>query len=67
MTTGHPDEKLIAAQCLVNLNLFSSDIIHEILKNYFEAEDELTREQLILALAKLSQRTVRKNIETKIS
>ena len=56
---GHPDEKLIAAQCLASLNVTTSDVIHEILKNYFNAEDELTREQLMMALAKLSQQTVR--------
>jgi hypothetical protein len=30
------------------------------LKNFFDADDEITREQLILSLAKLSQRTVKK-------
>ncbi len=58
---GNPDDKLIAAQCLASVNLSTSDIIHELLKNYFNADDELTREQLILSLAKLSQRTVKKN------
>ncbi len=58
---GNPDDRLIAAQCLANVNLSTSDIIHELLKNYFNADDELTREQLILSLAKLSQRTVKKN------
>jgi hypothetical protein len=57
---GNPDDKLIAAQCLASVNLFTSDIIHELLKNYFDADDEITREQLILSLAKLSQRTVKK-------
>lgn len=62
LATGHPDDKLISAQCLANVNLATSDIIHEVLKNYFDAADELTREQLILALARLSQRTVRDKV-----
>ncbi|CAF3448203.1 unnamed protein product [Rotaria sp. Silwood1] len=57
VANGNPDDKLTAAQCLASLNYSTSDIIHELLKNYFDAEDELTREQLILALARLSQRT----------
>ncbi|CAF4082736.1 unnamed protein product [Rotaria sp. Silwood2] len=57
VANGNPDDKLTAAQCLASLNYSTSDVIHELLKNYFDAEDELTREQLILALAKLSQRT----------
>jgi len=40
------------------VNLTTSDILNELLKNYFNADDELTREQLILSLAKASQRTV---------
>jgi len=62
---GNPDDKLIAAQCLASVNLFTSDIIHELLKNYFDADDEITREQLILSLAKLSQRTVKKITKNK--
>jgi DNA-binding transcriptional regulator YbjK len=58
IVNGNPDDKLTAAQCLASVNLSTSDIIHELLKNYFDAEDELTREQLILSLAKSSQRTV---------
>ncbi|CAF2194495.1 unnamed protein product [Rotaria magnacalcarata] len=54
---GNPDDRLTAAQCLASVNISTSDIIHELLRNYFDAEDELTREQLILSLAKLSQRT----------
>ncbi|CAF3346644.1 unnamed protein product [Rotaria socialis] len=54
---GNSDDRLTAAQCLASVNISTSDIIHELLRNYFEAEDELTREQLILSLAKLSQRT----------
>ncbi|CAF0875266.1 unnamed protein product [Rotaria sordida] len=57
VANGNPDDKLTAAQCLASLSYSTSDVIHELLKNYFDAEDELTREQLILALAKLSQRT----------
>ncbi|CAF5170489.1 unnamed protein product, partial [Rotaria magnacalcarata] len=56
---GNPDDRLTAAQCLASVNISTSDIIHELLRNYFDAEDELTREQLILSLAKLSQRTVK--------
>lgn len=55
---GNPEDRLTAALCLASVNLTTSDIITELLKNYFNAEDELTREQLILSLAKTSQRTV---------
>jgi hypothetical protein len=61
---GNPDDKLIAAQCLASVNLTTSDIIHELLKNYFDADHEITREQLIFSLAKLSQGTVKKDILT---
>ncbi|UJR26848.1 hypothetical protein I4U23_008160 [Adineta vaga] len=54
---GHPDDKLTAAQCLASVNLTTSDIIHELLKNYFEAKHDTTREPLIFSLAKLSQGT----------
>ncbi|CAF0781907.1 unnamed protein product [Adineta ricciae] len=54
---GHPDDKLTAAQCLASVNLTTSDIIHELLKNYFDAKHDATREPLVFSLAKLSQGT----------
>ncbi|CAF0775110.1 unnamed protein product [Didymodactylos carnosus] len=57
LQTGSPLDKLAASECLADYGITTSDVIHELLKNYFEADDELTREQIILYLVKLSLRT----------
>ncbi|CAF0885287.1 unnamed protein product [Adineta steineri] len=57
IVNGHPEDKLTAAQSLASVNITTSDIIHELLKNYFDTDYELAREQLIFSLSKLSQGT----------
>lgn len=51
-------DRYAAAQCLASYNICEYHIIEILLQNYFNSNDQVTREQMIKLLSNLSRKSV---------
>ncbi len=58
LSSHHVADKYASAQCLASHGVYDSKIVGVLLENYFESQEEVTREQTIKIIAELSRKTV---------